>query len=163
VTGHTETPKLHDWARTRVLFDNDAGYGIASLDGHRVSPEVMKGCAASWMAEHGDRTRLNRQVTNLDAVDAQRASAEVSRVARVNPGCLQAPFLAAYQRHSAAVARNARAEVCRFNGGTGEELRIMERPGRCYTFAEARLMLGVVDVLLGGDPVDCSNISDIGY
>ena len=124
------------WARTMIAEDRAAGYGWPVIDGYRVTIPMRDDLLAEWLAAYPPDA-LRDAVP--DPVDAQRWSAEVSRIARTNPGRLPPRMVASLQRHAATVASWARAEMIREAGGTGAELGLVEACG--WTVGQALFVI----------------------
>lgn len=123
-------PSIHDWARTCLVTD-ERGWIFCLVDGKVATVIEERAVRDAWFETWKDQVDDRPP----DPIGAQKMSAQVSAIARENPHGLSPKMLADYQRHAAAVSRNARAELVRWHGGTGKELRLIESVG--LTFASA--------------------------
>ena len=116
-------PTIHDWARTTIAWTG--GVGVTLVDGYRVTRDIEDAVKAAWSSTYNGDIEVLRD-RQPDPVGMQQTAAEVARIARENPGKLPACWLAGWQKHAASVARSARTEMCRYLGGTGIELQVIE-------------------------------------
>lgn len=133
--GFDREPSPHDWSRWAIAWDT-TGVGVPLVDGYRVTGHIDSEVRTRW----SDMFPLEYWRTREpDPVGMQQAAAVAARIARENPGNLPPVWLAGWQKHAARVASGSRAEMCRHQGGTGAELRLIET--LWLTFAQAQQII----------------------
>ena len=132
-------PEPEDWSRWCIAWRDDHGYGVALLDGFRVDSDTLDAVKDAWHQTF-PADRLRDRLPDPGSV--QRAARRAYRIAADNPGGLPAWMLAGWAKHAATVARSARAELCRAQGGTGAELWWIENAD--IPFEQARRIVADV-------------------
>lgn len=131
--GFDRDPSPHDWSRWTIAWDDTTGVGVPLVDGYRVTGDIEAEVRTRW----SDMFPLEYWRTRPpDPVGMQQAAAVASRIARENPGNLPPVWLVGWRKHAARVASGSRAEMCRHQGGTGAELRLIE--ALWLTFGQAQ-------------------------